>query len=114
LNAYRLDFESNPNSQKRSLNLPETSLCKPTIKEHHYPWSKSEKSKTRFAKRDAPQTEDGRVTDSAISTFREDQFNANLDYYFRQRDSLILFLPILLYFLAQLCQPKRDSAGIGS
>ena len=35
-----------------------------------------------------PQTEDGLVTGSAIATFREDQFNANLDYYFRQQDSL--------------------------
>jgi len=35
-----------------------------------------------------PQTPDGRVTGTAISTYREEQFNANLDYRLSARDSL--------------------------
>jgi len=35
-----------------------------------------------------PQTEDGRVTGSAPSTYHEEQFNANLDLYPRMKDSL--------------------------
>jgi len=34
-----------------------------------------------------PQTSDGRVTGSALSTFREDQFNANLDCLVSKKDS---------------------------